>query len=290
MSLVTLKEILSESVEGNYAVGAFNFLDDNFMEAIISAAEQENKPVILQIPPFFAEVNDMSFYWPKMLDRARRATTPICLHLDHGPDFETCMKAIHGGASSVMFDGSTLPIEENIRITKEVVKVAHACGVSVEGEIGHVGSPEGELQAAVVDESTYTKPEDAVRFVKETGVDALAVAVGTVHGVYKGDPKIATELLDEIKRQVDVPLVLHGGSGLPDEQFKAAVKHGINKVNFFTGMSLAATQAIEKRLDETNGNVHYIELKDAAYEAVVDTVTSKMKVFGTKPLKKEYRN
>ncbi len=284
MGLVTLNEILRESVEKNYAVGAFDTLDDNFTEAIVSAAEEEGKPVILMIPNFFWEKNELSFYFNKLLDRCRRASVPVCLHLDHGNSFECCIKAIHGGCSSIMFDGSSLPIEENIAVTKELVMIAHACGVSVEAEIGHVGSPEGELQASEVDKRFYTRPEDAEYFIAQTGVDALAVAVGTVHGLFKGTPKIDIGLLDRIRRVVKIPLVLHGGSGLPESEFRAAIEHGINKVNFFTGISLAATAAIKETLEQNNGLVHYIELLEASHQAVKKVVKEQMCIFGTQPL------
>lgn len=288
MGLVTLKQILSESVEKKYAVGAFDTLDDNFTEAIVAAAEEENLPVILMVPNFFADERDerqLSFYFNRLLDRCQRATVPVCLHLDHGNSFACCVKAIHGGCSSIMFDGSSLPMDENIAITRELVKIAHSCGVSVEAEIGHVGSPEGgELEASDVDTSKFTKPEDAKRFVDETGVDALAVAVGTVHGLFKGTPKIDTQRLDEIRELVKIPLVLHGGSGLPEAEFRAAIEHGINKVNFFTGISLAATAAIDAKLKEYNGKIHYIELINAAHEACKATVKEQMRIFGTQPL------
>ncbi|MDO4272791.1 MAG: class II fructose-bisphosphate aldolase [Eubacteriales bacterium] len=288
MGLVTLKEILSESIEKKYAVGAFDTLDDNFTEAIIEAAEEEGLPVILMIPNFFWEKNDLSFYFTRLLDRCRRATVPVCLHLDHGRSFEDVMKAIHGGCTSVMFDGSALPIEENIAVTRKVVEAAHACGVSVEAEIGHVASPEGELQASEADETMYTSPEDAAHFVQQTQVDALAVAVGTVHGIYKGTPKIDTRRLDEIRSRVSIPLVLHGGSGLPEEEFRAAIAHGINKVNFFTGLSLEAVKAIRQTLDDApTGKVHYIELKEASHTAVKNTIKHQMKIFGTLPFNRK---
>lgn len=157
--------------------------------------------------------------------------------------------------------------------------------MSVEAEIGHVGSPEGgELEASDVDASQYTKPEDAKRFVEETGVDALAVAVGTVHGLFKGTPKIDTERLDRIRELVKIPLVLHGGSGLPESEFRAAIAHGINKINFFTGLSLAASGAIDAKLKEFHGKIHYIELINAAHEACKAAVKEQMRIFGTLPL------
>lgn len=288
MSLVTLTEILNESVEKKYAVGAFDTLDDNFTEAIVAAAEEQGLPVILMVPNFFADNRDerqLSFYFNRLLDRCQRATVPVCLHLDHGNSFECCVKAIHGGCSSIMFDGSSLPMEENMAVTKELVKIAHSCGVSVEAEIGHVGAPEGgDLEASEVDTSTYTKPEDAKRFVDETGVDALAVAVGTVHGLFKGTPKIDIERLDRIRELVKIPLVLHGGSGLPEPEFQAAIEHGINKVNYFTGISLAASAAIDAKLKEFNGKIHYIELIEAAHGACKAVVKEQMRIFGTLPL------
>ena len=191
MPLVTMNEILKESIEKKYAVGAFDTMDHVLTEAILGAAEGKGKPVILMtVDRVFKQPNYKSFF-KYLIDRCEGSSVPVALHLDHGPSFESVMMAIRYGCTSVMLDGSSLPIEENIALTKKVCEVAHACGISVEGEIGHVSGHEGNmLDGNEPDESAYTKVEDAVRFAEETEVDALAIAIGTVHGVYKGCPEI----------------------------------------------------------------------------------------------------
>jgi fructose-bisphosphate aldolase class II len=194
------------------------------------------------------------------------------------------MMAIHAGFSSVMYDGSSLPFEENIEKTKKVVEAAHACGVSVEGEIGHVGGAEGGAlikEGKTADENLYTTVDEAIAFAKATGVDALAVAVGTVHGIVKGTPKLDLERLSAIHEAVDIPLVLHGGSGLSDESFRNAVSHGISKINFFTEMSLAASNAVKEFLSQKGDNpVHMMEINAYAYERLQKMVERQIYIFG----------
>ncbi|MGI6005472.1 MAG: class II fructose-bisphosphate aldolase [Christensenellales bacterium] len=258
MPLVTMKEVLSESVAKKYAVGAFDTFDPLFTEAILTGAERKGTPVILMVVEWsFDEVNCEHFF-AYLVNRCRMSSVPVALHLDHGSSFEAVMKAIHYGCTSVMLDGSSLPMEENIALTKKVVEVAHACGVTVEAEIGHVAGHEGNmLDGNVADESAYTTVHDAVYFCQQTDVDALAIAIGTVHGVYKGEPKLDLVRLDQIRSHLEIPLVLHGGSGLSPEMFRSAVRHGINKINFFTGMTLAATAAVREILDASTGNIPF---------------------------------
>ena len=282
--LVTLKEILKDSVEKGYAVGAFDTTEHPFAEYIIEAAENQNKPVIMMVPGFaFGSRYDEEFY-TYLVQRIKEAKVPICLHLDHGASFEEVMKAIHFGFSGVMIDGSALPNEENIALTKKVVEAAHACGVSVEAEIGHVAGAEATFNGGVADESCYTKVEDAVQFVKETNVDALAVAIGTVHGVYKGTPKLDLQRLDEIRAAVDIPLVMHGGSGLQQSDYENVVAHGINKINYFTEMALAAVKAMGDAIQAKNGKMHFPEALGAAEKAVVEIIERQIKVFKTEEL------
>ena len=202
MSLVTLKEILRESIDKKYAVGAFDTFNPLMTEAILCAAEEEEKPVILmQIDHFFDERRDHGVYFRNIINMIEHMKTPVCLMLDHGESIENCMRAIHLGFSAVMFDGSMLPYEENVRETKALVRAAHACGVSVEAEIGHVGGLEGEAdpEGSVADGSGFTEPEMAERFAAETGVDALAVAFGTVHGKYRGEVNLDFARLAKIR-------------------------------------------------------------------------------------------
>mgnify|MGYP002544779510 CR=1 FL=1 len=284
MSLVTLKEILAPANEKGYAVPAFDTMDFMLTEGIIEASEQTGLPVIMMLPGFAFSRQEADAFLDFNLSRIKKAKTPICYHLDHGASVEECFKAIHAGCSSVMFDGSKLPIEENIEKTRQVVKVAHDCGVSVEAEIGHVAAPEGSVEGSVAKEDLFTKPEDAVRFVEETGIDALAIAFGTVHGVYKGKPNLDFERLAAIKRSVSVPLVMHGGSGLPEEDFKKAVAGGINKINFFTGMSLATIASMRKMIEETDGRCRYINLFDTALNTVIKIAKEQFDIFGTQPM------
>lgn len=283
--LVTLKEILAETRENQYAVGAFDSFDPLNTEFIITAAEKKNVPVILMVCDYSFGGPSADWFFTHAIDRARRAAVPVCVHLDHGPSFEAVMKAIHYGCSSVMIDGSSLPYEENVALTKKVVEVAHACDVSVEAEIGHVAGHEGNTEDGnVADETAYTRLEDAVSFYEATGVDALAVAIGTVHGIYKGEPKLDFDRLDAIRNAIPVPLVMHGGSGLSAQNFKDAVAHGISKINFYTGMSVAGANAARDYLNERK-IADMGEVVEAGYTASYNMVSEHLDIFGTQPLK-----
>jgi fructose-bisphosphate aldolase class II len=219
---------------------------------------------------------------------AEMARVPVATILDHGPDFESCMQAIHYGFSTVMYDGSALPIEENIRKTQKIVEAAHACGVHVEAEVGHVGGEEGQSsdEGSAVDENAFTNPDDAAYFARETGVDALAVAIGTVHGVFKSEPKLDILRLVEIRRRVgDLPLVLHGGSGLPVEQFHAAIENGINKINIYTNVAIGSANACREIFARGNsGTVVFDELVVASMEAIKRITKEHMEIFKTQSL------
>lgn len=288
MAHVGLKEILLESVRKTYAVGAFDSMNYLMTEAILEAAEEKNTPVILMFPGdvVMRPGAEKFFRCTRML--VDQAPVPVTIHLDHGTNFEVCMKAIKYGFGGVMFDGSNLPIEENISITKKVVDAAHAAGVAVEAEVGHVGGLEAETAVGTVDKTMYTKTEDAIRFVEETNVDALAVAIGTVHGVFAMEPHLDLKRLTDIRRNVDVPLVLHGGSGLSDTDFRNVVQAGINKINFFTGMSFAGvegTGAILDKYSKENKSLHVFDMLDACKNSMKKVVEHQIEVFGTLPLK-----
>ena len=282
--LVTLKEILSQSIENKYAVGAFDSVDPILTESIIAAAEEKGVPVILMFVESNFDIPSADRFFRDALSRCREASVPVCLHLDHGSSFEAVMKAIHYGCSSVMIDGSALPFEENVSLTKRVVEVSHACGVSVEAEIGHVAGGEGNTNDGnVADESAYTKIEDAVKFYEETGVDALAVAVGTVHGVYKGVPKLDFERLKRLREVIPVPLVMHGGSGLSADDFRESIRCGINKINFYTGMGIAGADAVHEYLNSVqHGDISALISIGAA--ACGEVVKEHLNIFGTQPL------
>lgn len=256
MALVTMKEILSEAVKNNCAVPAFWGGDLATSEACMMAAEDMKVPLILLVHPFGTRLfgNNYELYLRLLKDMCRAVSIPVTLILDHGKSFQQCAEFISYGVPAVMFDGSMLPHEENIAATKEIVRMAHAAGVSVEGEIGHVGSLTESLHEGDGGNAVYTEAEDAWRFAEATGVDALAVSIGTMHGIYQGEPKLDIGRLKEIRSRVgSLPLVMHGGSGLPDEQFRLAVTSGINKINYVTYMQLEAVKAMKEAITAHEG-------------------------------------
>jgi len=281
MALVTLSEILKESRTKKYAVGAFDTFNNIFTDAILKAAEQQNSPVIMMVCDFSYSQPGADRFFAETIDRCRESKVPVAVHLDHGPSFEAVMKAIHYGCTSVMIDGSSLPMEENIAVTKKVVDAAHACGVSVEAEIGHVAGHEAAAaEAHTADAKAYTNLQDAIDFYEATKVDALAVAIGTVHGVYKGIPVLDFERLKQIRDAIPVPLVMHGGSGLSDENFRTAVENGISKINFYTGMSLAGSAAAKKFLEDTQ-NPDFGDVIDTASAEMTKVVAHAIETFGS---------
>jgi fructose-bisphosphate aldolase class II len=279
MSLVTLKQILDEAMEGGYAVPAFDVVDHASAEGVVLAAEKKQVPVILMFPEAALPLVDEESYFPFLVNLAKNAKVPVALELDHGQKFETIMKAIHYGFSSVMIDGSSLPHEENIALTKKVVEVAHAAGVSVEAEIGHVGGGEGSFEGSEVEENMYTKPEDALYFAQQTGVDALAIAFGTVHGVYRGTPKLDFERLQKIREMVKIPLVMHGGSGVAREDFVKAATYGINKINLFTEISMAAVHQSVAHAEKKQQKLHFAEMVLVAKKTVEAIATDYLTLF-----------
>lgn len=273
--LVNLNQVLKNAQKGGYAVGLFNTTDTDMLEGVITAAEQNNSPVIIGTAEILLPYGELSLIFPSVIERAKKASVPVVVHYDHGLTFDRCIEAIKLGASSVMFDGSALSYEENVRQTAEMVKIAHAFGVSVEGEIGHVG------QASTNDgsvEDMYTTVEDAVDFVRKTNVDALAVAIGTAHGVYKQKPLLDLKRLQSIRDAVDVPLVLHGGSGLSDDDFKNTIKHGIAKVNIFTDICVAGVKAMSFACEN---NLDYLTARNTKVEYIRNETQKKMQLFGS---------
>ena len=273
MPLATMKEVMDYARAETRGVGMFNVVGLEYAEAITEAAEELDFPVILGLPAPFLDWHKSEIIANVMLDAARKATVPVAVHLDHGSSFEIVMRALRLGFTSVMFDGSSLPFEENVRQTAEIVRIAHAMGVTVEGELGYLGFAEG---AEVLPEN-LTKPEEASAYVERTGVDALAIAIGNIHGHYKGTPCLDYARLKEIRGAVDCALVLHGGSGLSDDDFRQVVRDGITKINIFTHMNDAAGQYLVKAAPE--GRPWYLmagELKNA----VKESVKSFIRVFG----------
>ena len=273
--LVNLNEVLKKAQNGKYAVGLFNTTDTDMLQAVIEAAEESNSPVILGTAEVLLPYGELKLIAPSVIAAAKRASVPVVVHYDHGLTFERCLEALQLGFSSVMFDGSVKPYGQNIEETKEIVKIAHAFGASVEGEIGHVG------EAAQGDESLenmYTTVAEAKEYLENTGVDALAVAIGSAHGVYKKKPKLNIERLKEIADAVSVPLVLHGGSGLSDDDFKNTIREGIAKVNIFTDLCLAGERAMKDGAEKKLG---YLETRNLKVEYIKEAVKHKMSLFGS---------
>ncbi|MFS8540625.1 MAG: class II fructose-1,6-bisphosphate aldolase, partial [Tissierellales bacterium] len=240
--LVTGKELLDHANKNGYAVGAFNINNMEIVQAIIEAAEETNSPVILQASQGGIKYAGIEYITALGKVAAEKAKVPVALHLDHGTDFDQVMLCIRYGFTSVMIDGSKHPLRENIELTKKVVDVAHAVGVSVEAELGKIGGTEDDITVDEL-EATFTDPDEAKIFVEETGVDSLAIAVGTAHGVYKGEPKLDFDRIRKIKELVGIPLVLHGSSGVPADSIKKAIEAGINKINIDTDLRIAFTKA-----------------------------------------------
>ena len=229
--LMNMKDLLAVANEHNYAVPAFNVSSNMILKGVMHTCEEMQAPVIIAIHPDELSFVEDSFV-KAVIEEAHKATVPVCIHLDHGAKFEQVLRAIQDGFTSVMIDGAHLPFEENIAITKKVVEVAHPVNVSVEAELGTIGTADdyGEAGSKKI---IYTEVDDAVKFIKETDIDCLAIAIGTAHGLYPKDrkPKLALDRLKEIKAAVSIPLVLHGGSGNPDDEIAQSVKLGVNKIN-----------------------------------------------------------
>lgn len=284
--LVTLKEILQTAKQNKYAVGAFNAIDTTTLRAVIGAAEQENVPVIIMFAEVHKDLIPLDMVGEIMLSAAKKATVPVCVHLDHGTDFEYIKWAIELGFTSVMYDGSHLPYEENIKNTIEIVKLAHAKGVSVEAELGQLPTREeggsssaDNTEVKVINPNDlYTNPAQAKDFVTRTGADALAIAFGTSHGVYAKAPKLDFDIISQVASEVDVPLVMHGGSGVSEEGFKTAIQNGVTKINYFTYMSLAGAKGVSEYIKNADP-AFYHEIPNVAIEAMKNDVCKAMKVF-----------
>ncbi|MGX9257006.1 ketose 1,6-bisphosphate aldolase [Pantoea ananatis] len=282
MALISLAQGLAHAQKQGYALGAFNVLDTHFLRALFAAAEQQRSPFIINIAEVHFKYVTLDQLVEAIKFEAAKHAIPVVLNLDHGLHFEAVMQAIRLGFTSVMFDGSTLSYEENIRQTREVVKAAHAVGVSVEAELGAVGGDEGGALFGEADSEKFTDPRLAAEFVRETGIDTLAVAIGNAHGKYKREPKLDFDRLAAIREQTGVPLVLHGGSGISDADFRRAISLGIHKINFYTGMSQAALDAVERSLASRNTRYdEFAELLMAVENAICDTVMQQMKIFGS---------
>lgn len=277
MPLVTSKQMLEDAQKGRYAVGAFNAENMEMVKAIIKAAEELKAPVMIQTTPSTVKYGTLDTFAAIVAAEAKKASVPVCLHLDHGSSFDLAVQAIKAGYTSVMIDGSQEDFEGNVAVSRKVADAAKAVGIPVEAELGKVGGKEDDLEAEA---DTNTDPAQAKAFAQRTGVDSLAVAIGTAHGFYVGTPVLDKERLSQIREVVDVPLVLHGASGLSDEDVKDCVKRGICKVNFATELRVAYTDAGKKLLAEKPETFDPKALGKVGMEAVTELVKGRMKVCG----------
>ncbi|MCI8665117.1 MAG: class II fructose-bisphosphate aldolase [Dorea sp.] len=277
MSLVTSKEMLLDAQKGGYAVGAFNAENMEMVKAIIAAAEELKAPVMIQTTPSTINYGTLETYTALVRAEAQKASVPVALHLDHGNSFELAVRAIREGYTSIMIDGSGSDFEGNIDVTRRVVAVAAPNQIPVEAELGKVGGKEDDLEAEA---DTNTDPAQAAEFVERTGISSLAVAIGTAHGFYVGTPVLDKERLSQIRKVVDIPLVLHGASGLSDEDVMDCVKRGICKVNFATELRAAYTDAVKELLKEKPETFDPKAFGKVGIPAVKKLVMERMKVCG----------
>ncbi|MBR5614396.1 MAG: class II fructose-bisphosphate aldolase [Clostridia bacterium] len=276
--LANMNDVLIDAQKNKYAVGLFNTIDTDALEAAISAAEELRSPIIIGTAEVLLPFAELQLIGPAMVNMAKNASVPVVVHYDHGLTFDRCMEALKLGFTSVMYDCSTDSYEDNIKRVKEMAEIAHSYGATIEGELGHVGDNEGSMEgdSHLEDPSKfYTDPMKAKEFVEKTGIDALAIAIGTAHGTYTCTPKLDIERLKQIRNTIDTPLVLHGGSGLPCEDLKNCIVNGIAKINIFTDMCVAG----EKAIKECSGDYHAI--RAAKVNAIKNVVMSKMKQFGS---------
>lgn len=278
--LVTLKELLKDAKEQKYAVGAFNVTSVQGLMAAVDAAQELGSPVIVSHAQQHGEYIPIEVIGPAMLEYARRATVPVCVHLDHGVSYDLLMKAMRIGFTSVMFDGSALPYAENVACTREIVRAAHAMGVSVEAELGQLATSESGEATGAAQADLYTNPDQALEFVQKTGVDALAIAFGTAHGVYHSTPVLDFDRIRLIREKTNLPLVMHGGSGIDAQGFRTAIQNGICKINYYTYMVLAGGQGV-RRFVEENGSkeLYFHDISLAAYQAMKANCAEAIRVF-----------
>lgn len=272
--LTSFKEILEDAYKNRYGVGAFNCLSLENAIGAIQAAEELRSPIILQLAEVQFPYSPIELMAPIFLELAENASVPVCVHLDHGQSFETCAKAISLGFNSVMIDSSTLPLDENIALTKRVVEMAKAFGVDVEAELGMVGTIGVDADST---DDVYTNVEESARFIEETGIDALAIAIGNMHGKYVATPRLNIDRLKEIKQRNQLPLVLHGGSGTSEEDFKSCIHNGICKINVATAIQLGVTEKIRQYVASPDAN--YIDMKYKIVEASKEVVSNHINLF-----------
>lgn len=276
MALVTTKQLLLDAQKGGYAVGAFNVENMEMVQAVVAAAEELRSPVIMQTTPSTVKYANLNYFYENVKVAAQESSVPVVIHLDHGNSFELAMQAYRTGYTSIMIDGSHEGFEDNMALTSAVVKACHPGEVPIEAELGKVGGKEDDLDGGEGD--PYTNPQEAAEFVERTGIDSLAVAIGTAHGVYKGVPKLDFSRLSEIRKAVSIPLVLHGTSGVPDEDVAECIKRGICKVNYATDLRIAFTKGINQVLKENPDTIDPKKYNAKGREEVRKYVMHKMKI------------
>ena len=276
--IVTLKEILKIAEEKDYAIGAFNTPNLECLTAVLQAAENLNVPVIIAHAQLHELVQPLSVIGPVMIQKAKDAKVPVCVHLDHGEDLQYLQSALDMGFTSIMYDGSALSYEENAANTRKAVEMAKNTGASVEAEIGVLGGRETSGTATADPESMYTDPSLAEKFVKETGIDALACSFGTAHGIYKTTPKLDFPRIAKIKELVQIPLVMHGGSGCSESDYINAIQNGVRKINYYSYMSREGVFAVKEMLDKQEVTFFH-DLAATAQKAMQQDVERAMKIF-----------
>ncbi len=276
MALVTSRQLLSDAQKEGYAVGAFNVENMEMVQAVAAAAEELQAPVIMQTTPSTVKYADLAYFYANAKAAAESVSVPVVIHLDHGNSFELAMRALRTGYTSVMIDGSHGTFEENIAVSKAVADACHPSGVPVEAELGKVGGKEDDLEGG--EGNPYTDPKEAGIFVEKTGVDSLAVAIGTAHGVYKGIPRLDVKRLSEIREVVTIPLVLHGTSGVPDDAVRECIRRGICKVNYATDLRIAFSKGVKAYLKENPDVFDPKKYGAAGREEVKQYVMDKIRV------------
>ena len=280
MALINMKDMLQHAYQNGYAIGAFDLVSLDFLEGIIDAAERCDAPVILSLAESHFEYFDFEITMPAVVAAARRATVPVAIHLDHGESFESAVKGINQGCNGIMIDSSNKTLNENINLTRDIVEMAHSCGVPVEGELGYVPGVEGEDAVRHPGEIAYTTVDEAKTYAEQTGIDFLAVSIGTVHGRMQGEPKLDFLRLQQINEAVNIPLVIHGGTGLSDEQHRQLISCGVSKINYFTSLSDAAGLRIR---ENTNNNPlgGYTSLSIGVKESISTEVERCIRLWGS---------
>jgi tagatose 1,6-diphosphate aldolase GatY/KbaY len=275
--IITTGELLRAAREQGYAVGAFNAENMEIVQAIVAAADETRSPVIVQTTPGTIRYGSLRLYQGMVQAAAITARVPVAIHLDHGDTFSICARALHSGYTSIMIDGSREPLEDNIALTRSVVDICEPNGIPVEGELGRVGGKEDDLEGG----EGYTDPDEAEVFVGRTRVSSLAVGVGTAHGVYKTTPILNKGLISVLKDRLDVPLVLHGASGLAESEVRECVQRGISKVNFATELRIAYTEAVKEYVTQYPKAIDPKKYGEAARERVKELVKNRMGILGS---------